>query len=96
VRREIMEEAGVRTGRITSLCAQPWPFPASLMIGCLAEALDETITIDPSELEDARWFSRDEVHQILARSHPDGIGAPGRFAIAHHLLAAWAKGEAGA
>ena len=95
VRREILEEAGIRIGRVRYLGSQPWPFPASLMIGCLAEALDETITIDPSELEDARWFSRDEVHQILARSHPENIGAPGRFAIARQIVNAWASGADG-
>ena len=92
VRREIHEEAGIETGRIRYLASQPWPFPASLMIGCLAEATSETIVRDETELEDARWFSRAEVLQILDRTHPDAIVAPGRFAIARVLVKAWARG----
>lgn len=67
VRREIMEEAGVPTGNVRYLCSQPWPFPSSLMIGCIAEATDARITVDPHELEDARWFSRTEVAEMLER-----------------------------
>jgi NAD+ diphosphatase len=86
VRREILEETGVRTGRVRYLQAQPWPFPSSLMIGCLAEALSTEITIDATELADARWFSRAEVLQILANTHPKGISSPPRMAIANHIL----------
>lgn len=92
VRREIKEEAGIDVGRVRYLGSQPWPFPASLMIGCLAEATSETISRDDAELEDARWFSRDEVHQIFAKTHPEGIGAPGQFAIARQIVKAWASG----
>ena len=60
MRREIKEEAGIVCGRVTYLASQPWPFPMSLMIGCHAQALTEEITIDPDEIEDARWFSRAE------------------------------------
>jgi NAD+ diphosphatase len=86
VRREISEETSIRTGRVRYLDAQPWPFPSSLMIGCLAEATSREITIDPAELADARWFSRAEVRQILAGSHPAGMSAPPRMAIAHHIM----------
>lgn len=89
VRREIREEAGIVTGKVSYLASQSWPFPASLMIGCLAEALNHEITIDRTELEDARWFSRDEVKLMLAASHPEGFVAPQSVAIAHHLLRAW-------
>ena len=92
VRREIMEEAGVRVGRVTYLASQPWPFPASLMIGCLAEAISDEIVVDTTELEDARWFSRDEVRTMLAGDHAKGLGAPQPIAIARNLLAAWARG----
>jgi NAD+ diphosphatase len=92
VRREIMEEAGVKVGRVTYLASQPWPFPASLMLGCLAEAVSEKITIDLTELEDARWFSRSEVAAMLAGTHPQGLGAPQPIAIARFLLEAWAQG----
>ncbi len=91
VRREIFEETGVRTGRVKYLQAQPWPFPSSLMIGCLAEALTDEITIDPSELADARWVTRDEARQILANAHPGGITSPPRMAIANHILQAFVE-----
>ena len=61
VRRETLEEAGITCGRVKYFASQPWPFPMSLMIGCHAEALDDEIMVDRDELEDARWFTRDEV-----------------------------------
>ncbi len=95
VRREVLEEAGIETGRVRYLASQPWPFPASVMIGCIAEALSETITIDTTELEDVRWFSRDEAIQLLEGRHPLNVGAPGKIAIARVLLNAWVTGKAG-
>ncbi len=89
VRREIMEEAGVRVGEVAYVASQPWPFPSSLMIGCFGEALSEAITIDRTELEDARWFARQEVVAMLARTHPDGLITPPAMAIAHHLMQTW-------
>jgi NAD+ diphosphatase len=89
VRREILEETAITTGRVRYLYAQPWPFPSSLMIGCLAEATSTEITIDPTELADARWFSREEARQILQSSHPQGISSPPRMAIANHILQAF-------
>ena len=70
--------------------AQPWPFPSSLMIGCTAKARTFEITVDRTELEDARWFVRNEVALMLRREHPEGLVAPTPIAIAHHLLAHWA------
>jgi NAD+ diphosphatase len=93
VRREIFEEAGVRVGGVRYLASQPWPFPSSLMIGCLCEALDEDLTIDRQELEDARWFRRDEVAQILAGTHEGGVRSPPPIAIAHWLERAFIDGE---
>jgi NAD+ diphosphatase len=89
VRREIFEEAGIRIGRVRYLQAQPWPFPGSLMIGCMAEALTEEITIDPEELGDALWVTRAEARQILEGTHPDGITSPPRMAIANHIMQAF-------
>ncbi len=91
VRREIGEEAGLRCGEVTYLGSQPWPFPSSLMIGCLVEAASTEITIDAEELEDARWFSRDEVVAMLEGRHPQGLACPMPMAIAHHIVAAWAR-----
>ena len=93
VRREIKEEAGISCGKVTYMASQPWPFPCSLMIGCLAEAEDEKITIDVTELDDARWFSREEALKLVD-GRLDGFFCPPKFAIAHQLIAAWARGEA--
>ena len=92
VRREIAEEAGIACGEVNYVASQPWPFPASLMIGCLTQALSEKITIDGVELEDARWFSRAECRLMLADAHPDGLTAPAPLAIAHHIIRTWVEG----
>src|SRR6201999_791036 len=89
VRREIREEAGILCGQVSYLASQPWPFPSSLMIGCLAEAATRDLHVDGVELEDARWFSRDEALAMLEGRHPDRLSAPNPMAIAHHILRAW-------
>jgi NAD+ diphosphatase len=91
VYREVQEEAGIRCTDIRYYASQPWPFPSSLMIGCFARAVETELTVDQHELEDARWFSREEVVQMLAGTHPQGLSAPKAFAIAHHLLKAFAE-----
>ena len=93
VRREVREESGIVCGRVDYFASQPWPFPMSLMIGCHAEALTDDITVDPAELEGARWFDREEVALMLLRQHPDGLGTPPPVAIAHHLIRAWVEGD---
>ena len=92
VRREIFEEAGLHTGEVRYLTSQPWPFPASLMIGCIAQAKTTDIKIDAQELEDARWFSRAECRALLAGTHEAGLNSPQPMAIAHHILKAWVEG----
>lgn len=94
VRRETLEEAGIEVGEVRYHSVQPWPFPHTLMIGCFGLARTVDITVDPEELTDARWFSRDEVIAILDGRHPDGITAPKRHAIAYTLLETFARGEA--
>jgi NAD+ diphosphatase len=89
VRREVLEEAGIVCGRVVYFASQPWPFPSSLMIGCHAEALTRDIVVDRSELEDARWFDREELALMLARKHPQGLTTPPPFAIAHHIIRAF-------
>lgn len=91
VRRETLEESGIRLGRVVYHASQPWPFPHSLMIGCYGEALNEDVAFDARELEDCRWFARAEVLRILDGSHPDGIGMPPAGAIAHHLIRHWCE-----
>lgn len=88
VRREVWEEAGITVGAVDYLASQPWAFPNSLMFGCAGQALSDEITIDPNEIEDARWFSREEIMQAFAGRHP--VLKPARKgAIAHFLLRNW-------
>ncbi|MCC6305746.1 MAG: NAD(+) diphosphatase [Rhodobacteraceae bacterium] len=88
VRREVAEETGVAVGAVRYLASQPWPYPASLMIGCAAEALGEAITADPEELEDALWLTREAMVDVLAGSHAR-VRPPRRGAIARFLIEAW-------
>jgi NAD+ diphosphatase len=90
VRRETLEESGIRLGRVVYHASQPWPFPYSLMIGCFGEALNEDINPDLAELENCRWFERDEVLSMLGKTHP-ALFVPPPGAIAHHLIRAWAE-----
>ncbi|MEP0960345.1 MAG: NAD(+) diphosphatase [Roseobacter sp.] len=88
VRREVFEEVGVRVGDVSYLASQPWPFPASLMFGCAGDALDREITIDPVEIEDAMWVSREEMMTAFAGEHPTLLPAR-KGAIARFLLEHW-------
>ena len=88
VRRETLEEAGVRVGRVRYIASQPWPFPSSLMIACIGDAEDDAITLDTNELEDAMWITRDEARAALAGEPAPFLGPP-PYAIAHTLLSAW-------
>lgn len=87
-RREVLEESGIRIGAISYVASQPWPYPSSLMIGLIGEALNRDIVIDKIELEDARWFSDGEIRQMLAERHPGGLSVPPPMAIAHRILEA--------
>jgi len=88
VRREVAEETGVAVGRVSYLASQPWPFPASLMIGCAAEALTDTITRDPVELEDALWVSRMRMVTVLGGGDAV-LRAPRAGSIARFLIERW-------
>jgi len=92
VRRETHEEAGIRVGRVRYLACQPWPFPSSLMLGCLAEALTEDIAVDTQEIEDAIWVAASELPDILAGKHLR-LAAPRVDAIAKVLLSSWVDGD---
>jgi NAD+ diphosphatase len=97
VRREVREESGIRCGRVRYLAGQPWPFPSSLMMGFLAEALTEEITVDPEELAEARWFPRAEIREMVARAaagtdDPAQVSLPAPVAIAHHICRRWSSG----
>ena len=86
--REVLEEAGIKTKNPRYIFSQPWPFPAQLMMGLILEAVNTNITIDPKELEDARWFSRDEVQAVFEKSGQAFL-CPPRQTIAHQLLRYW-------
>lgn len=89
VARELHEEAGIEVADVIYLCSQPWPFPSSLMIGCTARALGDALTIDHTELDDARWFTRAEVAAAVAGDDAAAFHPPPRFAIARTLLDHW-------
>jgi NAD+ diphosphatase len=92
VAREVKEEAGIEIGNVRYHSSQPWPFPSSLMIGCLAEAVTTEITMDPEEMTDVQWFQRKEVLLAL-EDKSEKLMLPGPIAIAHHLIKAWALNE---
>lgn len=91
VARELHEEAGVRVGTVQYLASQPWPFPSSLMIGCLASALDDRLTLDTTEIEEAIWVTRSEVRAALDGDMDAPFLAPPTLAIARRLLQEWAR-----
>lgn len=89
VAREVLEEAGVTVRDVTYIASQPWPFPSSLMIGCHAHALDDALEIDQTELDEAAWFTREEVAAAMKGEDSAPFIAPPPQAIAHQLLQWW-------
>jgi NAD+ diphosphatase len=92
VRREVAEETGIKVGAVRYVASQPWPFPASLMMGFAAEAETTEITLDPAELEDALWVSREDMVTVMAGGHPK-IKPARKGAIAHYLILEWLSGR---
>lgn len=97
VAREVFEEAGVRVSDVEYVASQPWPFPSSLMIGCHAWADSPEIVIDETELEDVRWFTREEcidaLEAVAVGEQGRAFGAPPKHAVAHVLLRSWVDRE---
>lgn len=92
VRREVFEESGIEVGRVQYNSSQPWPFPSTLMIGCFAEALTDRIDIDREEVEEVRWFTRQETRAALERwNDPAELRLPPPITAAYQLIAAWLK-----
>ncbi|MFM2301077.1 MAG: diphosphatase [Pseudomonadota bacterium] len=89
VAREVREEAGIDVRDVTYVASQPWPFPSSLMIGCHAFATSAELTIDMTELDEADWFTREEVAAAMAGDETARFIAPPPQAVAHHLLQWW-------
>ncbi|KAI9193146.1 NUDIX hydrolase domain-like protein [Polychytrium aggregatum] len=94
VQREAYEETNVRISKVWYHSSQPWPFPAQLMIGCVAQAETEDIQLHDDELEDARWFTREEAREMLSNAEAHDAPATGLFtakpyAIANTLVKSW-------
>jgi NAD+ diphosphatase len=86
VAREVREETGIEVGAVHYHSSQPWPFPANIMLGFVAEARTTEITIDYGELEDARWFTRD---WLLSHADDDNFRMPRLDSIARRLIEDW-------
>lgn len=86
VRREVLEETSIKVGEVKYHSSQPWPFPHSLMLGCIGRAETTEISIDSGELAEARWFTREDARAMMERRHPEGLGVPGKHAIANALI----------
>jgi NAD+ diphosphatase len=90
VRRESFEEVGVTVGKVTYFASQPWPFPASLMIGCYAECESKALKLDSTEIAEAEWFSKARALDLI-EGRIEGWRGPMTVAIAYHLIKEWAK-----
>ncbi|MBO9516588.1 MAG: NAD(+) diphosphatase [Porphyrobacter sp.] len=95
VAREVFEEAGVRVRDVRYIASQPWPFPSQLMIGCIGLADSLELVIDKTEIEDANWFTREEVAEAMAKGpESDSFIPPPRQAIAYYMLQWWLEQNA--
>jgi len=92
VRREVLEESGIAVGAVRYHASQPWPFPSSLMIGAYGQATSRDVVVDHDELEDCRWFKRDEVAHMVEKSQPDGLWVPPLGTLSRHLIDDWLAG----
>ena len=89
VRREVEEETGVVVGEVTYFGSQPWPLPASLMVGFIGRATGTAIDVDGSEIEDAQWFTREEMR---AEAEAGRLLLPGGVSISRSLIESWYGG----
>ena len=89
VAREVLEESGVRVRDVHYVANQPWPFPSQLMIGCHAFADNTDLVIDKTELEEAHWFTREEIGAAMAGDENGRLLTPPSVAIAYQLLKWW-------
>jgi NAD+ diphosphatase len=90
VRREVGEEVGISVGDVFYAGSQPWPFPASLMIGFFAQATSTEIAVDGTEISDARWFSREQLRRAVADD--EVVFLPGQISISRALIEHWYGG----
>lgn len=88
--REVYEETGIRVDQVSYQASQPWPFPSSIMLGFRARAIDTDIRIDGAEIEEAQWFSADELKQFGEWGDgSNGYCLPRRDSIARFLIESW-------
>ena len=88
--REIEEESGVKVGDIRYHSSQPWPFPGTIMVGFMAQALTREIAVDEIELEYAHWYER---RDLLGQRDTDAFRLPGRYSISRRLIEDWLAGR---
>jgi NAD+ diphosphatase len=89
VRREVAEEVGIEVGDVEYFGNQPWPLPASLMLGFVARATTTDVTVDQHEIEDARWFTRAEMKDL---AEAGTLVLPGGVSISRSLVEHWYGG----
>ena len=89
VRREVEEEVGVHVDEVTYFGNQPWPFPASLMVGFFARARTTAVDVDGEEISEARWFTRE---QVLAEAEAGTLLLPRGVSISRSLIETWYGG----
>jgi NAD+ diphosphatase len=92
VRREVREEVGAQVGEVAYFGSQPWPFPSSLMVGFIAEAADDTVSLNDRELEDARWFARADLARAIEAERAGreaALALPPAGSIARRLIEHW-------
>ena len=93
VMREIKEEAGITVRSVRYVMSQPWPFPSSLMIACIAQADDNALTLDETEIQHALWCDAAGVRAALAGDADAPFTPPPPMAVAHHVLKHWADAQ---
>ena len=93
VMREIKEEAGITVRSVRYVMSQPWPFPSSLMIACIAQADDDALTLDETEIQHAFWCDAAGVRAALAGEANAPFTPPPPMAVAHHVLKHWADAQ---
>ncbi|HBC07966.1 MAG TPA: hypothetical protein DC046_10360, partial [Rhodospirillaceae bacterium] len=92
VAREVLEESGIRVDDVTYRGSQPWPFPASLMLGFRARGLNDDINVDPTEIREAKWFSRADLAQFgefYGETDPNRPRLPRTDSISRRLINDW-------
>ncbi|WP_210463918.1 NAD(+) diphosphatase [Rufibacter roseolus] len=86
VAREVQEEIGLKANVVQYHSSQPWPFPASIMVGFTAEVESTNLHLDPQEIEDARWFTRQELKELVTSGE---IKLPPALSISYQLIQDW-------